>query len=46
MTAPRFVPGRDLCHHILTDRPNPAVMAAVEPVEQDELEDDVEGEQS
>ena len=40
MNGPRFVPGRDLCHRILTNRPNPAVMATTEPVEQPPAEDD------
>jgi hypothetical protein len=31
--VPRFVPGRDLCHQILTARPNPTVMAQLEPIE-------------
>ncbi len=33
MTPARFVPGGDLCHQILTSRPNPAVMAQLEPIE-------------
>jgi hypothetical protein len=33
VTGPSFVSGRDLANRILTERPNPNVMARTEPIE-------------